>query len=147
MAKEWTGLGTAVLKIDADASGVADGVKKAEGALGKLGDSVKSQDENLKKYGDKLGKSFGPGEGLQGKLGKLETPLRDTEGAIARSQMAFVEFGKAGATASDKVGAGFLLLRWNSGLWLRWPRRYRNCCCGCWYLAARLKGDGRNCRL
>ena len=110
MAKEWTGLGTAVLKIDADASGVADGVKKAEGALGKLGDSVKSQDENLKKYGDKLGKSFGPGEGLQGKLGKLETPLRDTEGAIARSQMAFVEFGKAGATASDKVGAGFLLL-------------------------------------
>ena len=95
--------------IDADASGVSSAVDKADKSLGKLGDSVKSQDQNLNRYGEKLGKAFGPGEGLHGRLDNLESPLRDTEGAIARSQMAFIEFGNKGATAADKVGAGFLL--------------------------------------
>lgn len=95
--------------IDADASGVAEGVKKADQSLGKLNASVQSQDKNLNRYGEKLGQAFGPGQGLHGRLENLETPLRDTEGAMARAQMAFLEFGNSGATAADKVGAGFLL--------------------------------------
>lgn len=95
--------------IDADASGVAEGVRQADQSLGKLNTTVDDQSKNLNRYGEKLGKAFGPGEGLHGRLDNLESPLRDTEGAIARSQMAFIEFGKSGATASDKIGAGFLL--------------------------------------
>lgn len=95
--------------IDGDASGVTSAVTKAEKSINKLSSSVDSQSKNLNRYGEKLGKAFGPGQGLHGRLDNLETPLRDTEGAIARSQMAFIEFGKSGATASDKVGAGFLL--------------------------------------
>lgn len=101
---------TTTIVIAGDASGVKKAAKVAEGSIDKLSSSVDSQSKNLDQYGEKLGKAFGPGQGLKGKLGDLETPLRDTEGAIARSQMAFTEFGKAGATASDKVGAGFLLL-------------------------------------
>ena len=101
---------TTTIVIDGDASGVKKAAKVAEGSIDKLSSSVDSQSKNLDQYGEKLGKAFGPGQGLKGKLGDLETPLRDTEGAIMRSQMAFTEFGKAGATASDKVGAGFLLL-------------------------------------
>jgi len=97
------------LLINADASGVAEGVKKAENALAGLGESVESQSKQLNKYGERLGKALGPGEGLHGRLDSLEMPLRDTEGAIARSQMAVIEFGNKGATAADKVGAGFLL--------------------------------------
>ena len=36
-------------------------------------------------------------------------PLRDTEGAFARAQSAMVAFGSEGATATDKISAGFLL--------------------------------------
>ena len=95
--------------IDADASGVAEGVRQADQSLGKLSSAVDAQDKSLNLYGEKLGKAFGPNEGLHGRLENLETPLRDTEGAMARAQMAFLEFGKEGATAADKVGAGFLL--------------------------------------
>ena len=100
---------TTTIVIDGDASGVKKAAKVAEGSIDKLSSSVDKQGQNLNRYGEKLGKAFGPGQGLHGRLDNLETPLRDTEGAIARSQMAFVEFGKAGATASDKIGAGFLL--------------------------------------
>jgi len=95
--------------IDADASGVAEGVRQADQSLGKLSSSVDDQNKSLNMYGERLGKAFGPNEGLHGRLDSLESPLRDTEGAIMRSQMAFIEFGKSGATASDKIGAGFLL--------------------------------------
>jgi len=96
--------------IDADASGVAEGVRKADQSLGKLNASVDNQNKSLNRYGEKLGKAFGPGEGLHGRLSELETPLRDSEGAFARAQMAALEFGNKGATAADKVGAGFLLV-------------------------------------
>jgi len=95
--------------IDGDASGVTAAAKEAEQSIEKLSSSVDSQNKNLNRYGEKLGAAFGPGQGLHGRLDSLETPLRDTEGAIARSQMAVLEFGNSGATAADKVGAGFLL--------------------------------------
>jgi len=95
--------------IDADASGVSSAVNKAEQSLGRLGGSVENQSKSLNRYGEKLGKAFGPGEGLHGRISELETPLRDSEGAFARAQMAAIEFGNKGATAADKVGAGFLL--------------------------------------
>tara|TARA_R100001440_G_scaffold30053_1_gene48303 strand:+ start:8641 stop:10248 length:1608 start_codon:yes stop_codon:yes gene_type:complete len=97
------------LGIEADASGVDRGVKQAKDSLGDLGDSVDRESKNLNRYGEKLGKAFGPGEGLHGRLTELETPLRDSEGAFARAQMAVIEFGNEGATAADKIGAGFLL--------------------------------------
>ncbi len=97
------------IPITADASGVSDGVKDAERALGKLENTVDESGKSLNRYGEKLGKALGPGDGLHGRLDNLESPLRDTEGAIARSQMAVIEFGNSGATAADKVGAGFLL--------------------------------------
>ena len=97
------------LGIEADASGVDKGVRDAEKSLDRLGDSVDREAKNLNRYGEKLGKAFGPGEGLHGRLTELETPLRDSEGAFARAQMAVIEFGNEGATAADKIGAGFLL--------------------------------------
>tara|TARA_R100001460_G_scaffold41494_2_gene77195 strand:+ start:388 stop:2058 length:1671 start_codon:yes stop_codon:yes gene_type:complete len=97
------------LGIEADASGVDRGVKQAKDSLSDLGDSVDRESKNLNRYGEKLGKAFGPGEGLHGRLSELETPLRDSEGAFARAQMAVIEFGNEGATAADKIGAGFLL--------------------------------------
>lgn len=97
------------LGIEADASGVNQGVRQAEQALDRLGNSVDQEAKNLNRYGEKLGKAFGPGEGLHGRLTELETPLRDSEGAFARAQMAVIEFGNEGATAADKIGAGFLL--------------------------------------
>ena len=97
------------LGIEADASGVDRGVKQAKDSLGDLGDSVDRESKNLNRYGEKLGKAFGPGEGLHGRLTELETPLRDSEGAFQRAQMAVIEFGNEGATAADKIGAGFLL--------------------------------------
>ena len=97
------------LGIEADASGVDRGVKQAKDSLSDLGDSVDRESKNLNRYGEKLGKAFGPGEGLHGRLTELETPLRDSEGAFARAQMAVIEFGNEGATAADKIGAGFLL--------------------------------------
>ena len=98
------------LDIQADASGVTTGVRQAEKALDNLGDSVEKETKNLNRYGEKLGKALGPNEGLHGRLENLETPLRDSEGAFARAQMAVIEFGNEGATAADKVGAGFLLV-------------------------------------
>ena len=95
--------------IDADASGVAEGVRQADQSLGKLSSSVDTQNQNLNRYGERLGKAFGPGEGLHGRLDALEMPLRDTEGAFDRAQMAMVTFGSSGATAADKIGSGFLL--------------------------------------
>ena len=95
--------------IDADASGVADGVKQADQSLGKLGKTVDGQSKNLNRYGEKLGAAFGPGQGLHGRLDSLETPLRDSEGAMARAQSAAISFGNEGATAADKIGSGFLL--------------------------------------
>ena len=95
--------------IDADATGVTKGVAKAEQAMAGLGQSVDSQSKNLNRYGEKLGKAFGPGQGLHGRLDSLEMPLRDTEGAFDRAQMAMISFGNEGATASDKIGSGFLL--------------------------------------
>jgi hypothetical protein len=97
------------LGIEADASGVDKGVRDAEKSLDRLGDSVDREAKNLNRYGEKLGRAFGPGEGLHGRLTELETPLRDSEGAFARAQMAVIEFGNDGATAADKIGAGFLL--------------------------------------
>jgi len=97
------------LGIEADASGVDRGVKQAKDSLSDLGDSVDRESKNLNRYGEKLGKAFGPGEGLHGRLTELETPLRDSEGAFQRAQMAVIEFGNEGATAADKIGAGFLL--------------------------------------
>lgn len=97
------------LGIEADASGVDKGVRDAEKSLDRLGDSVDREAKNLNRYGEKLGKAFGPGEGLHGRLTEIETPLRDSEGAFARAQMAVIEFGNEGATAADKIGAGFLL--------------------------------------
>jgi hypothetical protein len=107
--REWTGLGGAGIVIGADASGVTEGVAKAEKAMAGLGDSVDNQSKNLNRYGEKLGKAFGPGQGLHGRLDSLEMPLRDTEGAFDRAQMAMISFGNEGATASDKIGSGFLL--------------------------------------
>lgn len=95
--------------IDADASGVSSAVNQAERSLDRLGSSVDDESRRLNRYGERLGRAFGPGEGLHGRLDALEGPLRDSEGAFARAQMAVIEFGNKGATASDKIGAGFLL--------------------------------------
>jgi len=95
--------------IDADASGVKTGVQQAEQAIGGLGSAVDRQGKRLNLYGERLSKTFGKNQGLHGRLDSLEMPLRDVEGSFARVEMATRAFGNAGASATDKVSAGFLL--------------------------------------
>ena len=97
------------VKIDGDAGGLKGAAKEGQKALQGLGKTTDAESKKLGLYGEKLGKAFGPGEGLHGRLDNLEMPLRDTEGAFARAQSAIVAFGNDGATATDKISAGFLL--------------------------------------
>jgi hypothetical protein len=95
--------------IDADVSGVQAGTAKAAQALDGLGGSIKRQDKDLNKYGERLGKAFGPGQGLHGRLDSLEMPLRDVEGSFDRVSMATRVWGNTSETASEKATVGFLL--------------------------------------
>ena len=95
--------------IDADASGVSSAVSKAEQSLGKLGGSVDNQSQKLNRYGERLGRAFGPGEGLHGRLDSLEMPLRDIEGSFDRTTQAARIFQSSAESASEKATAGFLL--------------------------------------
>ena len=97
------------LGIEADASGVSAGVREAEQALGRLGDSVDREGKNLNLYGERLGKVFGKGEGLHGRLDALEMPLRDVEGGFDRARQTAVVFGNSAESASEKATQGFLL--------------------------------------
>ena len=97
------------IKGSFDDSGVRSGAKGAQTAIKGLGASTDQQSRKLNKYGERLGKTFGKGQGLHGRLDNLEMPLRDAEGAFDRVQFAVREFGNAGATATDKISAGFLL--------------------------------------
>jgi len=97
------------LGIEADASGVSAGVREAEQALGRLGDSVDREGKNLNLYGERLGKVFGKGEGLHGRLDALEMPLRDVEGGFDRARQTAFVFGNTAESASEKATQGFLL--------------------------------------
>lgn len=97
------------LGIDADASGVAAAAKDAERSLGRIGSKAKSETKNLNLYGERLGKVFGKGEGLHGRLDALEMPLRDVEGGFDRARQTAFVFGNAAETASEKATQGFLL--------------------------------------
>ena len=99
----------ATIRIDADVSRVEDGAVRARSAIGTIGKTVESESKKLNLYGERLGKAFGSGDGLHGRLDALEMPLRDTEGAFDRAQMAMVSFGNKGATSADKISSGFLL--------------------------------------
>lgn len=100
---------TTTVKIDGDASGLKGAAKQGQDALKGLGKTTQAQGDKLGLYGEKLGKAFGPGEGLHGKLENLESPIRDSEGAFARASQAVITFGNDGASATDKISAGFLL--------------------------------------
>ena len=116
--------------IGADTTELVDHVKKAEQSLNNFGDALKGAEKPVKEFPPmltaaehelaefekKLKQTSNTTKGFDGNQRKakksiadLETPLRDTEGAMARAQMAFLEFGNTGATAADKVGAAFLL--------------------------------------
>jgi len=97
------------IPITADASGVSAGVKDAERALGKLGSSVDRESKELNLYGERLGRVFGKGQGLHGRLDALEMPLRDVEGGFDRARQTAFVFGNSAETASEKATQGFLL--------------------------------------
>jgi hypothetical protein len=97
------------IPITADASGVSAGVKDAERALGKLGSSVDRESKELNLYGERLGRVFGKGEGLHGRLDALEMPLRDVEGGFDRARQTAFVFGNTAESASEKATQGFLL--------------------------------------
>ena len=101
---------TTTVKIDGDASGLKGASKQGQDALKGLGKTTEAQGQKLGLYGEKLGKAFGPGEGLHGTLDSLESPIRDSEGAFARASQAALTFGNEGASATDKISAGFLLV-------------------------------------
>lgn len=97
------------IPITADASGVSAGVKDAERALDKLGSSVDRESKELNLYGERLGRVFGKGEGLHGRLDALEMPLRDVEGGFDRARQTAFVFGNSAESASEKATQGFLL--------------------------------------
>lgn len=97
------------LRITGDAKGAEAAAQRAEAAVGRLGDAAQRETRNLNLYGERLGRAFGPGEGLHGRLDALEMPLRDVEGGVSRAQQAVLAFGNSGASAGEKLSNGFLL--------------------------------------
>ena len=97
------------IPIRGDAGPLQSAVKGAETSLKGLGNTVDREGKNLNLYGERLGKVFGKGEGLHGRLDALEMPLRDVEGGFDRARQTAFVFGNSAETASEKATQGFLL--------------------------------------
>jgi hypothetical protein len=97
------------IPIKGDADSLLAAVHDAEGGLKGLGGTVDKSDKKLNIYGERLGKVFGKGEGLHGRLDALEMPLRDVEGGFDRARQTAFVFGNSAESASEKATQGFLL--------------------------------------